>query len=124
MANENGETCLMMACEKGSVEIVRILLDEGADPNVSDKNGVTPLMICCRRGQDRIVPLLLRKGVQVDLMNNEGDTALHICVRHYREFSGHKKCLEQLLSTGVHMEMKVSLVTVSLIPKVHFFFKC
>ena len=123
VANENGETCLMMACEKGSVEIVRILLDEGADPNVSDKNGVTPLMICCRRGQDRIVPLLLRKGVQVDLMNNEGDTALHICVRHYREFSGHKKCLEQLLNTGVHMEMKVSLVTISLIPKVHFL-KC
>ena len=106
-ANEHGETCLMMACEKGSVEIVRILLDEGADPNIADKNGMTPLMICCRRGQDRIIPLLLRKGVQVDQKNNDGDTALHICVRHYREFSGHKKCLEQLLSTGVYAEIKV-----------------
>ena len=107
VGNENGETCLMMACEKGSVDIVRILLDEGADPNSADQNGVTPLMICCRRGQERIVTLLLRKGVQVDLKNNEGDTALHICVRHYREFSGHKKCLEQLLSTGVYTEIKV-----------------
>lgn len=107
VGNENGETCLMMACEKGSVEIVRILLDEGADPNIADKNGVTPLMICCRRGQERIIPLLLRKGVLVDQKNNEGDTALHICVRHYREFSGHKKCLEQLLSTGVYTEFKV-----------------
>ena len=121
--NENGETCLMMACEKGSVEIVRILLDEGADPNGADQNGVTPLMICCRRGQERIIPLLLRKGVLVDQKNNEGDTALHICVRHYREFSGHKKCLEQLLSTGVCLDMKVrrhsrsqSLSTVSLPP--------
>lgn len=109
IGNENGETCLMMACEKGSVEIVRILLDEGADPNVADKNGVTPLMICCRRGQDRIIPLLLRKGVLVDQKNSEGDTALHICVRHYREFSGHKKCLEQLLSTGMYTEIKVRL---------------
>lgn len=106
VGNENGETCLMMACEKGSVEIVRILLDEGADPNIADKNGVTPLMICCRRGQDRILPLLLRKGVLVDQKNNDGDTALHICVRHYREFSGHKKCLEQLLSTGIYTEIK------------------
>ncbi|PFX25374.1 Protein fem-1-like C [Stylophora pistillata] len=106
--NENAETCLMMACEKGSVEIVRILLDEGADPNCADQNGVTPLMICCRRGQERIIPLLLRKGVLVDQKNNEGDTALHICVRHYREFSGHKKCLEQLLSTGVCLDMKNS----------------
>jgi len=106
-ANEHGETCLMMACEKGSMEIVRILLDEGADPNIADKNGMTPLMICCRRGQDRIIPLLLRKGVQVDQKNNDGDTALHICVRHFREFSGHKKCLEQLLSTGIYAEIKV-----------------
>ena len=113
VANENGETCLMMACEKGSVEIVRILLDEGADPNIADKNGVTPLMVCCRRGQERIVPLLLRKGVQVEQKNSDGDTALHICVRHYREFSGHKKCLEQLLSTGVYTEIKVSLSSIT-----------
>lgn len=106
VGNENDETCLMMACEKGSVEIVRILLEEGADPNIADKNGITPLMICCRRGQDRIVPLLLRKGVLVDQKNKEGDTALHMCVRHYREFSGHKKCLEQLLSTGIYTEIK------------------
>lgn len=107
VGNENGETCLMMACEKGSIDIVRILLEEGADPNCADQNGVTPLMISCRRGQERILSLLLRKGVQVDQKSNEGDTALHICVRHYREFSGHKKCLEQLLSTGVYTEIKV-----------------
>ena len=107
IGNENSETCLMMACEKGSVEIVRILLDEGADPNDVDKNGMTPLMVCCRRGHDRIVPLLLRKGVLVDQQNHDEDTALHLCLRHYRESSGHRKCLELLLSTGAFTDIRV-----------------
>ena len=106
VSNENGETCLMMACEKGSNEIVRILLDEGADPNIADKNGVTPLMIACRRGQDRIVPLLLKKSVSVDAPNGDGDTATHICLKFYKDYDGHKKCLELLLATGAHLEAK------------------
>lgn len=50
VGNENGEICLMMVCEKGSVEIVWILLDEGVDLNIVDKNGVILFMICCRCG--------------------------------------------------------------------------
>lgn len=36
VGNENGEICLMMVCEKGSVEIVRIFFDEGVDLNGVD----------------------------------------------------------------------------------------
>lgn len=36
VGNENGEICLMMVCEKGSVDIVWILFDEGVDFNSVD----------------------------------------------------------------------------------------
>lgn len=104
--NENGETCLMLACERGSAEIVRILLDEGADPTLADIKGVTPLIITCKRGHEKIVPLLLKKGAKVNTQDEDGNTPLHMCIKFYREFSGHRKCVELLLDAGSSLDVK------------------
>ena len=40
----SGRTILHVACEKGDVNLVKKLLEAGADPNVTDKYGFTPLM--------------------------------------------------------------------------------
>ncbi|EDO45336.1 predicted protein [Nematostella vectensis] len=79
-ANENGETCLMMACENGSVDIVRILLDEGADPNLVDKkadNGDTAFHKCARSGDLLSMTFLISVDPQGPFgLNHDKDTPL------------------------------------------------
>ena len=61
--NDLGWTAMLEAVVLGDggrrhQEIVRILLDAGADPAISDKNGVTPLEHARTRGFDAIVRIL------------------------------------------------------------------
>ncbi|XP_072170206.1 protein fem-1 homolog A-like [Diadema setosum] len=49
----DGRTALIIACEKGQEDIVRFLLESGANPNVSSpKSGDTPLHVTCRKHAD------------------------------------------------------------------------
>jgi ankyrin repeat protein len=47
----------------GHTEIVRLLLDAGADIDAPNGNGVTPLECATNGGHTKIVELLLRRGV-------------------------------------------------------------
>jgi ankyrin repeat protein len=46
-----GWTPLMAAAEKGSREIIEILLEHGADVNAADKKSETPLSIALKKGE-------------------------------------------------------------------------
>lgn len=43
-------TTLLLACRRGYVEIVELLLAAGADPNKTDMHGWSPLFSACRYG--------------------------------------------------------------------------
>jgi len=65
--NRLGWTALLEAVILGDggpkhVEIVRLLLDRRANPNVADRDGVTPLAHAKRRGFDRIATLIEGAG--------------------------------------------------------------
>ncbi|XP_071501105.1 protein fem-1 homolog C-like [Diadema antillarum] len=85
----DGKTALMIACEKGQEDIVRFLLESGANPNVSSpKSGDTPLHVICFR-QDywiqviaegtrfKIVQALLQHGATFR-ENGAGLTPVHV----------------------------------------------
>ena len=55
-------------------EIVRLLLEAGADPNVRNKHGNTALMLCTKRAD--IALLLIKAGADVNATNDEGKSAL------------------------------------------------
>ena len=66
--NLDGPTALMVASERGHRDIVRILLDAGADPNIAaSDNDETALMYAAWKAQDpEIVKLLLAHGAEMN----------------------------------------------------------
>src|ERR1044071_7845592 len=60
-----GATALSYACDKGHTEVVRLLLERGADPNVKDSfYGATPMSWAAPKGHVEIVKLLIEKGAK------------------------------------------------------------
>jgi hypothetical protein len=58
VANENLETPLHKAVTNGSEEVVKMLVERGADPRISDKFGQTPVDIAEKFFKKDLVPLL------------------------------------------------------------------
>jgi ankyrin repeat protein len=71
-----------MACERGSIRCVDVLLKSGSDVNSKDKTGWTPLHLACNDGQWSICELLLREGSPLlNSINCDGATAIHYLVK-------------------------------------------
>lgn len=65
------------------LEIVKLLLDAGADINQTSSAGWTPLIAAAAPGnRPNLVDFLLSRGANVNLKSEEGRTALIYAVRH------------------------------------------
>jgi len=62
LANENGDTLLMLAAYHGHEETVRALLSRGADPALANEKGQTPLAGAVFKKDAGIVRALLDAG--------------------------------------------------------------
>jgi ankyrin repeat protein len=60
-----------------NLELVRTLLDLGADPNASKGSGMTPLMIAAQLATANVVRLLLARGARTGVWSQQGELALH-----------------------------------------------
>ncbi len=70
-------TALMLAAALGDDELMRTLLDNGADPNKRDSHGTTALIIAARHGRLQTVRTLLRApATKVNLVDIVGHNAL------------------------------------------------
>lgn len=66
-----GQTALMLAVSHGRQEMVRVLLECGADVNVQDDEGSTALMCASEHGRAEIVKLLLEQpGCDISIVDN------------------------------------------------------
>jgi ankyrin repeat protein len=59
----------------GNVEVVKILLEKGADINKANIDGQTPLMMAVGMGHEEVVEALLEYGANINAKTNEGYTA-------------------------------------------------
>jgi ankyrin repeat protein len=75
--DNNDKTPLHWATGEGCVEIVRILIDAGADLNVKDKGGITPLHIAANEGEPETAILLINAKADLNLQDEYGWTPLH-----------------------------------------------
>jgi len=76
------QTPLHMAVKYSNLNIVQLLLDHGAGPNVSDKDGKTPLLLAAGYPSNdcSILHTLFAHGAYSHYNDNNGNTILHYAV--------------------------------------------
>ena len=72
-------TPLMQAAYNGNLQIIKVLLNNGAKVNLTD-NGITALNFAIVNGHFNIVKYLLSKGANVNLKIKKGTTSLMLAV--------------------------------------------
>jgi ankyrin repeat protein len=78
----NRKTALHIASASGRTEIVKALLDAGAQVDVADQDGNEPLHIAVANpANGQIVKDLLNAGARVDAVNNDGMQPIHLAAR-------------------------------------------
>ena len=84
--SNSGKTALMIAAWRGHIDVVKALLDHGADINVYATGlgslGKTAIFFACTRCRNDVVRLLLRRGARVTIVNNKGQTVRSLAATH------------------------------------------
>jgi ankyrin repeat protein len=71
-------TILHGAVKSGSAGVISLLLEAGADPNVTMERGWTPLHLAVETSADEVAAVLLAAGADVALAGELGTRALHL----------------------------------------------
>ena len=111
MVDNKGVSALTKASSFGHQQCVKLLIERGADANVSNKDGMTPLMAATYMGIDKhgvlrpgsysnddkhvIVDWLIKAGANVNAVTNSGENVLINAI-----LMGYDKSLELLISAG------------------------
>ena len=98
MANYAGRTPLYFAMEyinPSRTDVVRFLLDRGADPNMTYPDGWTPLHTAASDGYIDEAQLLLDKGAQINMEDPNEMTPFY-----YATVNGHKDLADMLKKNG------------------------
>lgn len=97
--DHNGMSALHYSCI-WYPNLVELLLENGAKPNLQNFDGKTPLHIAIKY-QPKIVHLLLKYDGNVNLRDLSGKTSLHIACQHH----------EELINTILNYKCKLSAET-------------
>ncbi|PBK87452.1 ankyrin [Armillaria gallica] len=107
VSNENGETCLhvLMNNEMPDNDVLKMLLDGGANPNAQDVKGRTPLHLLVEKSRFFRNPVqtantLLKYRLNVNAHDNEGKTPLHILARATGPLCNHRQFPKGAASVG------------------------
>lgn len=100
--HRGGQTILHFAARLGYIDMVKLLLDSGADPNLPDCGGETPLIAASRFNNVDVMKLLLSRSADASCQLSEGSTALHF-VAHY----DNPEMIDDLINRGAWIQMNV-----------------
>ena len=81
-----------------NAEVVRILIDAGANVKAHNSNGDTPLHKACKDGFADIVEMLINAGAGINIADDCGRTPLHNASLYQ-----HKKIIKILLAAGANI---------------------
>ncbi|KAJ5909525.1 hypothetical protein N7504_004168 [Penicillium tannophilum] len=92
---------LAVASYFGIKQVVRVLLDAGADVNVQDRWPFTALQAASRSGSQQVVQMLLDNGADVNAKHGYINTALQAASAR-----GHQSIVEVLLNQGADVNIQ------------------
>ncbi|MDT4897300.1 MAG: hypothetical protein QOH25_2377 [Acidobacteriota bacterium] len=75
-SNDTGWTALMIATIEGHVDVVRVLLEYGAEVSAENNRGWTALRFAVSMDETEILYMLLAAGAEANIADHEGKTAL------------------------------------------------
>lgn len=76
--DDKQRTCLHIASSRGNIEIVRMLLEYGANPNIRDCVNNLPIHLAIISSHVQVVTLLLEAGTDIHSLDLNGKTVLHL----------------------------------------------
>ncbi|XP_077984408.1 uncharacterized protein LOC144439038 [Glandiceps talaboti] len=95
--DENGQTALMFAADRGETSIASELILRGADINATDEDNWTALLCAARQGQLNIVKKLLDSGADIEHKDIGEWTALM-----WASYKGHTNTARYLLDNDAN----------------------
>ena len=95
-----GWTALQYAVKFGSVECFRMLVQAGADIDITEEDGSSLLGMAATYGSDQCLLELLNTGMPVDMVDAFGRTALMNAATE-----NHLTCLQHLLAAGANVNL-------------------
>jgi ankyrin repeat protein len=115
--NRIGSTPFLQAAKLGDVELMRLLLEYGADPSITTEEGATPLMAAAGVGiwqagesagsNDDVfeaVKICYELGNDVNAVDANGDTALHGAAHR-----GSNEIVQLLVENGAKLDVPNTL---------------
>ncbi|CAG9861786.1 unnamed protein product [Phyllotreta striolata] len=91
----HGQAALHVAARLGQAQVVKVLLENGANADQADVDGWTPLRAAAWGGHTEVVELLVQHGCALDSVDAEHRTALRAAA-----WSGHEEIVKILLRRG------------------------
>ena len=110
----SNEGLLVTLAERGSIQVMEVLLDAGANPNDrSLETGITPLMWASRAGHLSTVQLLVNRGAKVDTFS-DGVYGANISALMYASLKGHLEVVNCLLEHRANVNARFEEGTTAL----------
>ena len=98
LRHKDNESYTALHCAAGAqhADVVKVLIDAGADIEIKNELGRPPLIVACHSGALDVVKLLVKAGAGVRVTDNEGYTCLILAA-----YCGHTETVRYLgLATG------------------------
>ena len=94
--DHNGSTALIAAVDSGHHPAAELLLNNGADPNLTDSDGDAPIhYAAAREDGEIIIELLANFGANLQAIDSYGDTPLQLARRN--QFKNNCRVLKKLI---------------------------
>lgn len=97
-----GKTPLHIAMEQDSLELVELLLENGASPEIPTTDGEYPIHLASQQyDSEDFILTLIEHGVNINRIDEHGNTALH-----YAVLNGNDVMIEVLLESGADVNIR------------------